>query len=397
MNTKRLVPIIILVVAAIGVALLYATAPTPARVEPERAIPTVRTIDATPRKLNLIVRSQGTVTPRTQADLIAEVDGRIVWIAPTFAPGGFFDAETPLIRLEARDYELALDRAHASVQRARSERKFAASELARQEGLSSGGVASASQLADANRASTVAEANWLDSRAALEQAERDLERTEIRAPFAGRIREEGVDVGQFVNRGSMLARLYATDYAEIRLPIPDEQLAFLDIPKPAPGAPLDIGGAEVRLTALFAGQPNEWIGHLVRTEGEIDQRSRMVNVVARVEDPYRTKSAMPSIPLAVGLFVQAEIKGPEVDNVIVVPRYAMRNDSEILIVGPDNILHTRIVDVIRVDRDDVLIRGPLGEGERICISPLQIVIEGMPVRAVEDPAEVAERSARDAS
>jgi len=397
MNTKRLAPIIILVVAAIGVALLYATAPTPARLEPERGIPTVRTIDATPRKLNLIVRSQGTVTPRTQADLVAEIDGRIVWIAPTFAPGGFFDAEMPLIRLESRDYELALDRARASVQRARSEREFAASELARQEGLSSGGVASASQLADANRASTVAEANWLDSRAALEQAERDLERTEIRAPFAGRIREEGVDVGQFVNRGSMLARLYATDYAEIRLPIPDEQLAFLDIPKPAPRASLDVRGAEVRLTALFAGQPNEWIGHLVRTEGEIDQRSRMVNVVARVEDPYRTKSTTSSTPLAVGLFVQAEIKGPEVDNVIVVPRYAMRNDSEILIVGPDNILHTRAVDVIRIDRDDVLVRGPLGEGERICISPLQIVIEGMPVRAIEDPAEVAERSASDAS
>ena len=397
MNTKRLVPIIILVIAAVGVALLYSTAPTPARSEPERAIPTVRTIDATPRKLNLMVRSQGTVTPRTQADLLAEIDGRIVWIAPTFAPGGFFDAETPLIRLEARDYELALDRAQASVQRARSERQFAASELARQKGLSSGGVTSASQLADANRASTVAEANWLDSRAALEQAERDLERTEIRAPFAGRIREEGVDVGQFVNRGSMLARLYATDYAEIRLPIPDEQLAFLDIPAPAPGAPLDVGGAEVRLTALFAGQPNEWIGHLVRTEGEIDQRSRMVNVVARVKDPYRTKSATLSIPLTVGLFVQAEIKGPEVENVIVVPRYAMRNDSEILIVGPDNLLHTRIVDVIRVDRDDVLVRGPLGEGERICISPLQIVIDGMQVRAIEDPTEVAERSERDAS
>ncbi len=397
MNTKRLVPMIILVVAAVGVALLYSTAPTPARSEPERAIPTVRTIDATPRKLNLMVRSQGTVTPRTQADLLAEIDGRIVWIAPTFAPGGFFDAETPLIRLEARDYELALDRAQASVQRARSERQFAASELARQKGLSSGGVASASQLADANRASTVAEANWLDSRAALEQAERDLERTEIRAPFAGRIREEGVDVGQFVNRGSMLARLYATDYAEIRLPIPDEQLAFLDIPAPAPGAPLDVGGAEVRLTALFAGQPNEWIGHLVRTEGEIDQRSRMVNVVARVKDPYRTKSATPSTPLTVGLFVQAEIKGPEVENVIVVPRYAMRNDSEILVVGPDNLLHTRIVEVIRVDRDDVLVRGPLGEGERICISPLQIVIDGMQVRAIEDPTEVAERSERDAS
>ena len=393
MNAKRLAPIVILIITVLGVIILNATAPTPARVEPERAIPTVRTIDATPRKLHLLVRSQGTVTPRTEADLVAEIDGRIVWIAPTFAPGGFFDAETPLIRIESRDYELALDRARANVQSAASERKFAASELARQEGLSSGGVASASQLANARRAATVAEANWLDAKAALEQAERDLERTEIRAPFAGRIREEGVDVGQFVNRGSMLARLYATDYAEIRLPIPDDQLAFLDIPVPEPGAPLDVGGAEVRLTALFAGQPNEWIGHIVRTEGEIDPRSRMVNVVARVEDPYRTKSATPSVPLAVGLFVQAEIKGPEVENVIVVPRYAMRNDSQILVVDSNNALHSRTVDIIRIDRDDVLVRGPLAEGERICISPLQIVIEGMPVRAVEDPAAIAERSA----
>lgn len=393
MSRRALAPLIVAAITGLGVVLLVATAPEPERVEPERAIPTVRTIPGTPRVVRHVVRSQGTVTPRTETDLVAEVAGRIVWIAPDFAPGGFFDAEAVLIRLDARDYELALDRARANLQRARSEREFAASELARQEGLSDGGVASVSQLADARRAATVAQANWLDARAAVEQAERDLARTEIRAPFAGRIRDERVDVGQFVNRGAALARVYATDYAEIRLPIPDDQLAFLDVPTPTPGQPLDVGGADVRLTATFAGQKAEWTGRLVRTEGEIDQRSRMVNVVARVEDPYRTRAEVPSVPLGVGLFVRAEIQGPEVENVIVVPRYAMRNDDRILVVDAENRLHSRAVEIVRIDRDDVLIEGPLAPGERICISPLQVVVEGMEVRTIEDPESVATRDA----
>ena len=393
MNRRRLAPFVVAGLTLVGVVLLVVTTPEPARVEPERAIPTVRTIPGTPRVVRHVVRSQGTVTPRTEADLVAEVAGRIVWIAPAFAPGGFFEEDAPLIRLEARDYELALDRARAHLQRARSEREYAASELARQEGLSDGGVASVSQLADARRAATVAEANWLDARAALEQAERDLERTEIRAPFAGRIRDEGVDVGQFVNRGAALARVYATDYAEIRLPIPDDQLAFLDVPTPAPGQPLDVGAADVRLTATFAGQQAEWTGRLVRTEGEIDRRSRMVNVVVRVEDPYRTQADVPAIPLGVGLFVRAEIQGPEVADVIVVPRYAMQNDERILVVDAESRLHSRPVEIVRIDRDEVLIEGPLAAGERICVSPLQVVVEGMSVRTVDEPASVATRDA----
>jgi len=231
---------------------------------------------------------------------------------------------------------------------------------------------------------TVAEANLLDARAALEQAERDLERTEILAPFDGRIREEQVDIGQFVNRGNVVARVYATDYAEIRLPIPDAQLAFLNVGVTRPGSPVEIGHAVVRISAIFAGLPTEWEGRVVRTEGEIDPRSRMVNVVARVEDPYHVDSGLPKVPLAVGLYVQAEIEGPLVENVIVVPRYAMRNDSRILVVDQENRLHSREVEILRIDRDDVLIQGPLPSGERICVSPLQVVVEGMQVRTVED-------------
>ncbi|MBJ22534.1 MAG: efflux transporter periplasmic adaptor subunit [Deltaproteobacteria bacterium] len=387
MNPKLLAPIVVVALTAIGVVVLIATAPSIESVKPERTIPTVRVIDATSQTRRYRVRSQGTVAPRTEADLVAEAEGRIVWIASTFAPGGFFSAGDPLVRLEARDYELTRDRRRASVQRARSERQFAAAELKRQEGLSDGGVASVSQLADAQRAATVAEANLLDAGAALEQAERDLERTEIRAPFDGRIREERVDVGQFVSRGAALARVYATDYAEIRLPIPDDQLAFLDAEATGAGVPAEIGSAVVRLSATFAGRRTEWEGRVVRTEGEIDPRSRMVNVVARVEDPYRADTETLEVPLVVGLFVQAEIEGPQVENVIVVPRSAMRNDSRILIVDRQDRLHSREVKILRIDRDNVLIQGPLATGERICVSPLQVVVEGMQVRTVEDAVQ----------
>lgn len=384
MNLKLLAPILILALALVGVFVMVATAPSVEFVEPERTIPTVRVIEATPQTLRFRVRSQGTVAPRTETDLVAEIEGRVVWIAPTFASGGFFTEGEVLIKLDSRDYELAVTRQRATVQRTRGELEFASAELERQVGLSHGGVASASQLANARRAATVAEANLLDARAALEQAERDLARSQIKAPFDGRIRDEQVDIGQFVNRGSAVARIYATDYAEIRLPIPDAELAFLNVATSRPGSPVEIGSAVVHLSTTFAGRRTEWEGRVVRTEGAIDQRSRMVNIVARVEDPYRIDSEIPEIPLAVGLFVQAEIEGPQVENAIVVPRYAMRNDSRILVVDENGRLRSRKVEILRIDRDDVLVQGPLSPGERICVSPLQVVIEDMQVRAIED-------------
>jgi RND family efflux transporter MFP subunit len=389
MNPKLLAPIVIAGITAVGAFSIVATAPSVEHVEPTRAIPTVRVIDAIPQTLRYGVKTQGTVKPRTEADLVPEVSGRVVWIAPSLARGGFFEAGEALVRLESRDYELARDRQAAALQRVKSEGEFAAAELARQEGLSRAGVASQSQIADARRAGSVAEANMLDARAGLEQAQRDLDRTEIRAPFQGRVRDERVDVGQFVSRGAVIASLYATDYAEIRLPIADDQLAFLDLLTPSPDdATFAVGGPVVRLSATFAGLDSQWIGRVVRTEGEIDPRSRMIHVVARVENPYDPQGEDAVVPLAVGLFVQAEIEGPEVHDVVVVPRYAMRNDSQILIVDAESRLYRRQVDVLRIDRDQVLVKGPLAEGERICVSPLQVVVEGMRVRPVEDELEV---------
>ena len=393
MAQKLWAPLLIAGVSMLGAFLVVATAPSVEYNEPERAIPTVRTIPAQTETLHYRVRSQGTVSPRNEADLVSEISGRVVWVAASFVPGGYFKTGDPLLRLEKRDFELMVKRQRASLKRAVSELDFAASELKRQQGMSDAGVASASQLSDSRRAASVAEANVSDARAALEQANRDLDRTEIRAPFDGRVRDKQVDTGQFVARGNAIAKVYATDYVEIRLPIPDNQLAFLDLPDPRHGSmDTTIQGPVVRLSSIFAGKRHEWTGRIVRTEGEIDARSRMIHVVARVEKPYARSDVENRPPLAVGLFVEAEIIGLEAKDVIVIPRYAMRDHSNVLIVDAESRLRTRKLSVLRIERDTVLVKGPLAPGEKICVSPLQVVVEGMLVRTIQDVASGPERA-----
>ena len=388
MLQKILFPFVVLFLAAIGAFALVATAPSVENVAPERAIQAVRIMEAEPQSVPLWVRTQGTVAPRTESTLVPEVSGRVVWVSPALVSGGFFEMEEPLLRIEKSDYEAALARAKAAQTRARSEYAHASSELKRIKGLSARNVVSSSQLSNAHRADSVAAASVEEARVSLDQAARDLARTEIMAPFEGRVRSESVDVGQFVSRGAAVATLYATDFAEIRLPVPDHQLAFLQILN-LRGDVAD-SGPRVRLHARFAGREHEWEGRVVRTEGEIDPRSRMVHVVARVEDPYGSKDPTSTKPpLAVGLFVRAEIEGPMAENVIVVPRYAMRDNAHLLVVDAEDRLYTREVEVLRMDRDEVLIRGELAAGERICLSPLQVVVEGMRVNPMPDDHKLA--------
>jgi RND family efflux transporter MFP subunit len=252
--------------------------------------------------------------------------------------------------------------------------------LSRRESLSKRDVASASQLSDARRDARVAGANLAEARVSLEQAERDLARSEIRAPFSGRVREERVDVGQFASRGQALGTLYATDYAEIRLPIADHELAYLDLPGLA--AADDAEGPAVLLRARFAGAEHTWQGTVVRTEGEIDARSRMVHVIARVVDPYAAAGERP--PLAVGLFVSAEIEGRVARDVLVAPRGSLREDGRLLVVDAESRLRLRDASVLRVDREQVLVRARLEPGDRVCESSLPVAVDGMEVRALSD-------------
>jgi RND family efflux transporter MFP subunit len=392
-RAKLLLPFAMLLLGVLGALALMATRPELETRPPEVPPPLVRVVSVQPEARQLSVITHGTVAPRTESDLLPEVSGPVVWVSSALVSGGFFEAGEPLLRIDPRDYEVALEQRRASLARAQSEHKRARKELVRRRGLAEREVASASQLDDALNAERVAAAAVREARAALEQAERDLGRTEIKAPFAGRVREERVGVGQFVNRGAPIAKLYAVDYAEVRLPVPDDELAFLDLPLLYRGETADGGGPEVLLRARFAGSEHTWRGRIVRTEGEIDAKSRMVHVVARVDDPYGRTQDPSRPPLAVGLFVEAEILGKQAENIVVLPRAAMRDRDQVLVLDEESRLRFRRVEVLRIARDQVVVRSGLAPGDQVCISPLETVVDGMSVRdasAVRGPGETEE-------
>lgn len=393
-SPRAVAPFAALVVGVVGAAALVATGPEVESRSPEPLVPLVRVVAAEVGSYRHVVVTHGTVEPRTESQLVPEVSGRVEWVMPTFASGGFFMAGEPLIRIERRDYETVVKRALANLARAKSEFSRATKELRRQDELSQNDVASAARFDDAINAEKVAQAVLGEARANLEQAERDLERTSISAPFDGRVRSENVDVGQFVSRGNAIATVYSVDYAEVRLPVPDPELAYLDLPLTRPTEASSGPGLLVRLHADFAGARHVWEGRVVRTEGEIDPRTRMVHVVARIEDPYAPND-LGRPPLAAGLFVEAEILGRMQPHVVVLPRAALRSGQRALVVDAENRLRWRDVSVARVDRRQVVLSGGVTAGERICVSALESVVDGMRVRV--KPAAAAKAPPTDGS
>jgi len=235
-----------------------------------------------------------------------------------------------------------------------------------------------------------ASASYEAAQAELKQAELNLQRTKIIAPFDGRVRVKKVDVGQVVSPGAPLATVYAVDYAEVRLPVPDDEIGYLDCCldyRTQNPAELDI---DVKLSASYGGNFFKWSGKIVRVEGEIDPLSHMITLVARVKDPYGRDLLSERPPLAVGMFVEAKIIGRRVDDMAVIPRSALRGDERLLIIDKDNKLHFRTVEVLRADFETVIISSGLNEGERICISPLEAVVDGMEVRVVEEMPQDSE-------
>lgn len=389
---KALLPAIVLVAGLLSTTALIVVRPAARPAAPEVKLPLVEVMEVQPREVRLTVHAQGTVEPRTETDLVSEVAGRVVWVSPRFESGGFFRAGEPLVRLDARDHENAAERARAALERAESEQSLAEATLERRRSLREAGAASRAALDEAESRARVAGANVRDARAALDQAEHDLARCTIEAPFDGRVRETRVDPGEYLAPGAPVGRVFAVDYAEVRLPIPNADLAFLDLPEgydrlPPEGAEAEDhagsdDGPRVVLQGRYAGREHRWNATLVRTEGALDARTRMVQAVARVEEPYERGADASGAPLPVGLFVEAEIEGRVFGNLVELPRSALRGDDELVVVGEDSRLERRRVEVVRSDRDRVYVSGGLRPGERVATTRLDVVVDGMEVRAV---------------
>ncbi len=373
-----IVPLGIVVLFAFGAATLMATAPV---LEPTAQTPvpmTVRIQEVAPEAVQLKVHSQGTVMPSTESQLIPEVSGRVTWMSNKLVAGGYFNKGELLARVDVQDYKNTLDRAQATLVRAEAEQQHARFEYQRLKSLAERKLTSRSQLENGLRALRVAEAALQDARVNHDQARQNVSRTEIRAPFTGLVRSENVDIGQFISRGSPIATLYASDLVEVRLPIADRQLAFLNLPPTLRGElPQDLQPS-VTLSTEYAGRKLKWQGKIVRSEAEIDVSSRMVQLVARVPN------APDMTPLSVGLFVEAEIEGLSAQDIVVLPRSALRNNNQVLIVDAENRIRFRSIDPLRLYQDNVLVQDGLEAGDRVCVSPIQTAVDGMTVNPVTD-------------
>ncbi|MFS2318552.1 efflux RND transporter periplasmic adaptor subunit [Maricaulis sp. D1M11] len=380
------VPVGIIVggVLMIGVMGSMRPEPEPAEQGPEGVA--VFTTTARSEPVSLSVTTNGEVRPLTEINLVPQVSGRITYVNPNFIEGGFFEAGETLIRIEDADYRLAVTRASAQVAQAEQAllREQAESELAREEWDELGeGEASALTLREPQMAE--ARAQLAAARASLQSARLDLQRTQVSAPFAGRVRTKNADLGQFVTTGATLGQVFSTDRVEIRLPLADHELALLNLPL-AYAADSAETALPVTLSATVAGTQYNWEGRLMRTDSSIDPRTRVLSAIAVVDDPYGV-GADRGMPLAVGLFVDASIDGTQVDNAIVLPRSALRGTSDVYVMGDDNRLEIRPVDVITSDTDRVIISGGVSRGEEIITSAVRAASDGILVRAVNLVAE----------
>jgi RND family efflux transporter MFP subunit len=334
----------------------------------------------------LTIYAQGVVEPLTASELITQVNGRIAWVSPNFNAGGFFKQGEPLVKLESEDYEARVGLAEAREVRALAEFEHATFELKRMRALVKDQLVSQAMLENAVRQTRLTEAALKEAQINLDQAERDLDRTELRAPFDAIVRSKAVDLGEFVSMGKPLAQLFAADGFEVRLPVLDTQLAYLNLPSSIEAtAPLNSTNLpSVRLSAQYAGAAASWDAQLVRSESEIDRRSRMVTLVARVSG---TRSALSANPLPVGAFVNAEIEGITLENAFQLPRSALRQDNQVLVVDEESRLRFREVSIARYEQDRILIQSGLKEGDIVNISPIQAVVDGMEVSVTETPRE----------
>ena len=363
---------IIVISFGITVIMIFAK-PAPKSVQNKFVPPVVETMNAIPQSYKVQINSQGTVVPRTEITLTSEIPGKIDFVSRKIQSGSSFDKGDTLLVLDQRDFELALIAAQSSMYQAQVvyERELAESEVAKKEwGNINGGKASnlalrKPQLDQAKAALAAAEANY--QRALL-----NVERTYILAPFKGRVRNEYVDVGMVVSPGIPLAQIYAVDMVEVTLPIAESDIKFLSIPLDGRMVPFSKQPG-MTLSSSFAGFTQRWNGKILRSAAEIDSRTRMLSVIGQV--PVKT-SKQSTVPIKVGMFVNATIEGRSFNDIFVIPREKVR-DGEVWVLNNEGILSKREVSVLRYEKDKALISNGFEAGDKVLLTRLDVLVEGM--------------------
>ena len=369
---KKYSPLIIILVSIIIFVLMIRLRPEAKFEEPKIIPQLVETMVAYPSEVEAKISSQGTIRPEHEIFVTSELSGKVTWVSKNFLDGAGFQIGDTLMKIEKRDYELALISTESSLFQARLalEREEAEANLASIEWKRVGkGDASSLTLREPQLAQ--ARAVLAAAEAAYEQSKRNLERTSIIAPFNGRVRKKMVDLGTNLIPGSRLADIYATASFEVRLPIADKDIPFLGIP--LDGTSIDPSNRpEVRLSTSYGGDELNTKGFIVRSESEIDPKTRMISAIATI--PISNANS----GFKVGMFVNAEINGLSFPGVTVVPRSAVKDNMIWVVI--DEKLRRKSVEVIRFEKDFAFISDGLNKNDRILITRLSSYVDGMPVR-----------------
>ena len=321
--------------------------------------------------VTLRVKTNGEVKPLNEINLISQVSGKIIDAADEFVDGGIIKAGSPLVWVDDRDYQLAVISAESNVAKAKKllEREIAESELARRDWKELG-IGDANPLTLRIPQLKEAEANVNAANANLERAKLNLERTVVTLPFQGIIKKKITGIGQFVGAGSILATAFSTEEVLIALPLTDYELSYLGLPLAYQGQ--YSSSPEVKFISNISNKKYEWNGRITRTAGSIDPPTRLVYVYAEVLNPYDT-----SPPLAIGMFVDAEIEGKKISDAFLIPNSSITDDTFINTIDDENYLRIKEVEVLGVVDDYLVIKGDIKEGVRVVTSPLNNAEDGM--------------------
>lgn len=387
-HRQGVIALIIIVLGVLATVILVVSRKSPERVEVQTPAPLVDVQSLSVRDINMVISGYGTVSAKVEVEITPQVSGNVVLVNPQFRAGGFIPAGKTILKIDPRDYELAVQQAQAAVAEAlvTVDTEKAEAAVARKEwDQLNPGVEPTSPLVLREPQIRRAEALLASARAKLATARLNLERTIVAMPIDICVLNKQIDLGQYAAAGRAVGNAYGVEAVEIEVPLENDELEWFSVPD----GPVSANGSgagrttDAKVTATFAGIEHNWTGYVKRTAGQVDPTSRLISVIVEVPHPYDTDGNRP--PLLPGMFVKVEIQGRTLKEAAAIPRYAVHEGSRVWLVE-DGRLHIDDLKIARADEEFVYVVNGLNNGAKYVTSSLDVVTDGMKVRTPEDEA-----------
>lgn len=372
-------PFLIVTIGILGFMVLQGMAEKPEKIPTEIKAPLVDVLAIEAKNVTFTIPSQGSVVPHTQTNLISEVSGQVIKVSPKLRVGGYFAKGEILLEIDPITYDVALLEAESRLgsMQANLIQEQARADQAEDEWLLSGKTTSqAPILALRIPQLQKAKADVKAAEADLKEAESKLKRTKIIAPYEALITEKNVDIGQYITVNSLLVKTLAIDFAEVRLPIKQVDLHYMNLPKVN-----EVGdkSLKVMITSDQAGETLSWDSYIVRYEGVVNRKSRVHYLVAQIDDPYNLINDNNNAELRIGMFVKATITGKTFKNIVALPHEVVRGGT-VYLLNKDKTLAIQAIQALRSDAEFVYVKNNFSEGQRVIKTKIRTAVNGMALR-----------------